>query len=75
MNKPTMTTQKQVRAAFWEASAIRDFEHPGRGPNISHKRGRDGDFNTDTRCAFGDFVDMLARDGQISEKLAERVTL
>jgi len=29
----------------------------------------------DTRCAFSDFVDYLARDGQISDALAQRVTL
>jgi len=31
--------------------------------------------NTDTRCAFVDYVDMLARSGEISESLAQRVTL
>lgn len=67
-----MTTQKQVRAAFWQAHAgmpgitsrkIRDYSGKGR----MH--------NTDTRCAFVDFVDMLARNEHISEALANRVTL
>ena len=58
------TTQREVRAAFWEAH-----------PQASHKRGTDSDYLTDTRCAFVDYVDMLARDGQISESLANRVTL
>ena len=31
--------------------------------------------NTDTRCAFADFVDYLSKDGAISEELAARVTL
>jgi hypothetical protein len=59
-----MTTQRQVRAAFWEAF-----------PNASRKKGRDGDYLTDTRLAFCDFVQMLADDGSISESLAYRVTL
>ena len=29
----------------------------------------------DTRCAFVDFVDCLARNGQITDALANRVTL
>lgn len=65
-----MTTQKQIRAAFWVWGG--NGEAPRR---FSRKRGRDGDYSTDTRCAFVNFVDMLQRDGQISEKLAQRVTL
>lgn len=63
------TTQKQIRAAFWAA-------HPNfprqKVPNYS---GSGSMYVTDTRCAFSDFVDYLARDGQISEELAQRVTL
>lgn len=60
----TFTTQAQVRAAFWQGS-----------PTAMRKRGRDGDYLTDTRCEFVDFIDMLARDGHISSDLAQRVTL
>lgn len=68
----TYTTQKQIRGDFWQAyesaegiskRRIRDYS----GTGLMH--------NTDTRCAFVDFVDMLARDGYISEALANRVTL
>ena len=59
-----MTTQKQVREAFWQAF-----------PDLSRKRGRDGDYLTDTRVTFVDYVDMLERNHEISEKLAHRVTL
>ena len=59
-----MTTQKQVREAFWQAF-----------PDLSRKRGRDGDYLTDTRVTFVDYVDNLSRNGEISEKLAHRVTL
>ncbi len=67
-----MTTQKQVRQSFWQA-------HEGIA-GISRRRitdysGNGKMHNTDTRCAFVDYVDSLSRDGQISEQLANRVTL
>ncbi len=61
-----LTTQKQVRQAFWQGFPN---GHPWR------KKNRDGDYCTDCRCEFVDFVDMLCRNGDISEQLAERVTL
>ena len=63
------TTQKQVRAAFW------DMADSMNGCAITRVKLRGGDYTTDTRCAFVDFVDSLARDGHISEALAQRVTL
>jgi hypothetical protein len=60
------TTQKQIRAAFWQGFPL---GHPWR------KRLKCGDYCTDCRCEFSDFVNMLARDGQISKALADRVTL
>lgn len=65
-----LTTQKQVRAAFWEA-------HP-QLPCTIGPRGRilpQNDQHPDTRCAFVDFVDALSKSGEISEALARRVTL
>jgi hypothetical protein len=69
-----MTTQKQIRAAFWQAF-----------PGLPRRRYRyswnPGDktaelvFPVDTRCAFVDYVDQLQRDGTISEALANRATL
>jgi len=59
-----ITSQRQIRAAFWE-------QHP----QASRKRGRDGDYLTDTRLAFCDFVESLSRNGDISEALANRATL
>jgi len=61
-----MTTQRQVRAAFWSGMPA---GHPWR------KKNRNGDYCTDCRVEFVDFVDMLQRDGIISEKLASEVTL
>lgn len=68
----TYTTQREVRRAFWEA-------HKGI-PNITPRRitnysGNGKMHNTDTRCAFVDFVDALCKNGDISAELAERVTL
>lgn len=64
-----ITTQKQIRALFWETFPdlprwkIRD--HSGAGTM----------YPTDTRCAFCDFLDSLHRDGMISDALADRATL
>lgn len=63
------TTQKQVRAAFW------DMADPMNGDGITRRKLSNGDYSTDTRCAFVDFVDYLQKSGAISESLAERVTL
>jgi hypothetical protein len=70
------TTQKQVRDAFWDAADEGQF----RGLSVTRKRipnysGNGTMHNTDTRCAFADFVDGLSKDGQLSEGLADRVTL
>lgn len=62
-----MKTITQVRAAFWES-------HP---EILHHKRSkkRQNDYNTNIRCLFVDFVDNLHKNGQISDKLAFKVTL
>lgn len=66
------TTQRQVRAAFWQA-------HEG-VPNVIKRkirnyRGNRSMYNTDTRSAFCEFIDNLHRDGHISDSLVSRVTL
>ena len=63
------STQKQVRAAFWETA------DPMNGDGITRRKFPDGSYSTDTRCAFVDYVDSLARNGEISDALAQRVTL
>lgn len=64
-----MTNQAQIRAAFWQA-------HPTL-PRHKYKwtNGTEWHYPADTRCAFVDFVDQLARNGQITESLAQRATL
>ena len=69
-----MTNQKQIRAAFWTAHPTL----PRRRYRYSWSRSdktAELVFHVDTRCAFVDYVDQLQRDGQISEALANRVTL
>ena len=67
-----ITTQKALRAAFWDAHAsIKGITRR----KIRNYSGNGTMHNTDTRCAWVDFVDMMARDGQISESLAQRATL
>ncbi len=65
-----ITTQSALRAAFWDSA-----QYHINCDTITRRKLRNGDYTTDTRCAFVDFLDMLARDGQISEALAQRVTL
>jgi hypothetical protein len=69
--KTTLTTQRQVRAAFWEAHP--HFDEQAREAGIRSKR--QNEHCATVRCTFVDFVDMLQKDGQISEALAQRVTL
>jgi hypothetical protein len=67
----TYTTQKQVRAAFWDANP--NFDYQARCAGIRSK-GQNAQCAT-VRCAFVDFVDMLCRNEDISDNLAQRVTL
>lgn len=64
-----LTTISAVRIAFWAA-------HPGLHCVWTHgRRARQNAQSADTRVAFVDYVDALARNGTISESLAQRVTL
>jgi hypothetical protein len=67
-----MTTQAQIRAAFWR-------DHKGMAGitrrKITDYSGNGKMHNTDTRCAFVDYVDQLSKSGAISAGLADRVTL
>lgn len=67
-----LTTQRQVRAAFWAAHKGIPGITSRRIPNYS---GNGKMHNTDTRCAFVDYVDYLSKSGEISQALAQRVTL
>jgi hypothetical protein len=67
----TYTNQKQIRQAFWES--FPHFEEQAREAGISSKS--QNHHCATVRCSFVDFVDYLSKDGQISEKLADRATL
>ena len=61
-------TINAVREAFWQSTTDENRKE-------RRTRKRQNDYYTDIRCEFVDFVDYLARNGQISEKLAYKVTL
>lgn len=66
----TYTNQQQLRDAFWEQFSDAPCRRNRRGnPKPQNEQ------PTDTRCAFVNWIDSLARDGQISEALASRATL
>lgn len=72
MKTYTYTTQRELRAAFFR-------EHAGM-PGISPRRitnyaGTGKMHNTDTRCAWCDWIDALNKNGEISDALANRATL
>ena len=65
------TTKKQIKAEFWAAH-----------PHLAEQAREAGILTAPqnrhcatVRCAFVDFVDHLHRTGQISDALADRVTL
>jgi len=64
-----ITTQKQLRREFWQT-----FPHLPR-KKITNYSGNGKMYPTDTRCAFVDWLDMLSKNGDISQELAERATL
>ena len=66
-----MTTQKQIRAAFWEAHP----QHETHARKWGIKTAPQNRHNATTRTAFVDFVDYLAQSGEIPEKLASCATL
>jgi len=63
------TTQAQVRRAFRLDNPNLNFK------KITHYSGNGKMYVTDTRCAFTDYIDMLYRNGEISQDLAFKVTL
>ena len=63
------TNQKELRAAFWRDN-----------PQLSRRRiksydGKGRMYPTDTRVAFVEWLDAQARDGTVSQELAQRATL
>lgn len=71
MNRYRYTTQLQLRAAFWAAHP--SFDHQARAAGI--RSARQNAHCATVRCAWVEFVDAAARNGDISEALAWRATL
>ena len=65
--KKKLMTMKQVRDLFFETFG--EFKRERRAKK-SHN-----DYSIDCRVAFCDFVDSLAKDGEISAKTAFNITL
>lgn len=65
------TTQPQLRDAFW--AAYPSFDHQAREAGIRSKS--QNEHCATVRCAWCDFIDAAARNGDISEALAGRATL
>jgi hypothetical protein len=68
----TITTQRELRRLFW-------LDHANI-PGVTKRRicnysGNGKMHNTDTRCAFCDWLDAMSRNGTISQELAQRATL
>lgn len=66
-----MTTQAEIRAAFWADHPEHDTRARQRGTRSKSQNHQ----TTDCRIAFCDYVESLARSGQIPESLANRATL
>jgi hypothetical protein len=62
-----MKTISEVRKSFW--LTFTEFKSEYRAKK------RQNSYNATIRSAFVDYVDSLAKDGTISYKLANRVTL
>jgi hypothetical protein len=71
-----ITTQRDLRRAFWSDMD----QYADKRMNITRRRitnysGNGKMHNTDTRCAWCDWVDHMSRSNQISQELAQRATL
>lgn len=73
---PKLTTQRQIRRAFWQY--VRDVKAQGTSLHLTSRRIPSGNgrmHNTDTRCTFVEWLDAQVKDGQVDPTIAERVTL
>lgn len=63
-------TISELRAAFWREHAQLPCARKPNGSPMPQNRQP-----TDTRIAFGEYVEALARSGDIGERLAQTATL
>lgn len=62
-----MKTLKQIRSSFWENYPHFKSEY--------RTRKKQNEYSTDIRTSFCDYVDMLRKDGIITESKANKATL
>lgn len=62
-----ITTQKELRKAFWQGN-----EHLR---HLYRAKRRQNDYDSIVRLEWCDFVEIMHRDGHISDALAQRATL
>jgi len=62
-----MTTFKEVRESFWSEYPEYKSEY-----RVTYKQNQ---YRTDIRVSFCDYVDSLAKNGVITWRLADRITL
>jgi len=66
-----MTTQKQIRASFWQSHPhLETFALMWGIKTAPHNR-----HDTETRTAFADYICYLDKAGEITHQLASRATL
>jgi hypothetical protein len=66
---PRYIRTRDIRQLFWHINNGRN------GKPRKYYGKSQNDLPADVRCAFCDFVEHLARDGAITENLAQRATL
>lgn len=66
-----ITTQRELRKRFWQDHP--DYAFQAREAGIISKR--QNEHCATVRCAFVDWLDMMHRNGEISDALANRATL
>jgi hypothetical protein len=72
-----METQKEVRDAFWRDNQDwnETYTKCVRTNGTNYRRRTQNEYPATIRSAFVDYVDRLCRNGEISDKLAQIVTL
>ena len=74
--KYEITTQKELRKAFWQGyKTLNNIDIIELYNEVTGKPLTQNEYNATIRSEFVEFVDMLERNDHISEKLANEVTL
>lgn len=67
--KPRITTQRALRKEFW--ATFPDLPRK----KITNYSGNGTMYRTDTRVTFCDWKDVLSKNGEITQRLAQTATL